>query len=425
MSHRALMLGGIAPGETRISGLLEGQDVLNTAMAMRALGSHITQGDDGIWRCTGPGIGGLSEPQGILDLGNSGTSARLLIGLVAGYPFTTVFTGDASLVKRPMRRVMTPLEKMGAQFLAKEDNKLPLAVRGTEDLLAIDYETPVASAQIKSAILLAGLMATGHTSVIETAPSRDHTENMLRAFGVNVDTEEIGDGKFRASVHGQPDMHDCTLDIPADPSSAAFPAAAAVLHPGSAITLLNVGTNTRRTGFFKCLEEMGVDIQYRNEREQGGEPVADIHLMAEEPPRGIDVPPERVPSMIDEFPILSVIAACADGTTSMTGLAELRVKESDRLALMATGLKACGVKLEMGEDSLIIHGNSHPPKGGVQIETALDHRIAMSFLVLGSVSEEAIAIDDISPVGTSFPGFVDLMNELGTDMRAREDKKAA
>lgn len=425
MSHRALMLGGIAPGETRISGLLEGQDVLNTAMAMRALGSHITQGDDGIWRCTGPGIGGLSEPQDILDLGNSGTSARLLIGLVAGYPFTTVFTGDASLVKRPMRRVMTPLEKMGARFLAKEDNKLPLAVRGTEDLLSIDYETPVASAQIKSAILLAGLMATGHTSVIETAPSRDHTENMLRAFGVNVDTEEMGHGKFRASVHGQPDMLDCTLDIPADPSSAAFPAAAAVLHPGSAITLLNVGTNARRTGFFKCLEEMGVDIQYRNEREQGGEPVADIHIMAEEPPKGIDVPPERVPSMIDEFPVLAIIAACADGTTTMTGLAELRVKESDRLALMAIGLEACGVKLEMGEDSLTIHGNGHPPKGGAQIETALDHRIAMSFLVLGSVSEEAIAIDDISPVGTSFPGFADLMNELGTDMRAREDKKAA
>lgn len=416
MSHRALMLGGLATGETRITGLLKGHDVMNTAHAMRMLGARISEDEDGIWRCSGPGIGGLREPESVLDMGNSGTSARLLMGLVAGYPFATFFTGDNSLKKRPMRRVMDPLEQMGARFIARSDDKFPLAVQGSDELLCIDYETPVASAQIKSAILLAGLTAKGATTVIETQPSRDHTENMLQAFGGQVEVENLGDGRFAATVTGQTDLQDCSIDIPADPSSAAFPAALACLHPGSEITLLNVGINKRRTGFYDTLSDMGVSVRYTNERNEGGEPVADIRILLDGALQGVDVPPERVPSMIDEFPVLSVIAAGAEGTTHMTGLAELRVKESDRLALVAQGLQNCGVDLVAGEDSLTIHGTGKPPEGGARIKTALDHRIAMSFLILGSATQNPVEIDDISPVATSFPGFVDMMNELGTDI---------
>lgn len=416
MSHRALMFGALADGETRITGLLEGHDVLNTAQAMRHLGGVAVRGDDGIWRCSAPENGELHEPSEILDMGNSGTSARLLMGLVAGYGFSTIFTGDASLKKRPMGRVMRPLSEMGARFISRDKGRFPLAVEGVPSPKAVTYESPVASAQVKSAILLAGLRAAGTTTVIETAPSRDHSENMLRAFGAEVDVENLPEGRFAVSITGGARLEGCSLHIPADPSSAAFPAAACAMHPGSAVTLLGVGINPRRTGFYQCLEEMGVDILYRNKRVEGGEEVADIKILAPEKLVAIDIPPERVPSMIDEFPAIAMLAACADGVSRMSGLEELRVKESDRLALVAKGLTDCGVRLEESESGLIIHGNGKPPQGGAMIETALDHRIAMSFLVLGSVSDEPVQIDDITPVGTSFPGFVALMNDLGMDI---------
>lgn len=418
ISHRALMIGGLARGKTSITGMLEGQDVLSTAMAMRALGADIRNagsgdGDAGIWRCKGAGLGGLREAEHVLDLGNSGTSARLLMGMVAGYDFTTFMTGDSSLRKRPMGRVMLPLEEMGACFMARQEGKFPLAIKGGSPLLNITYESPVASAQVKSAVLLAGLMARGQSCVIESRPSRDHTENMLRSFGAKVETGQDEQGRYYACVNGEPDICGSTIDIPSDPSSAAFPAAAACLKPGSELVLQGVGINPRRTGFFGTLEEMGADIQYTNRREEGGEPVADIKIIAPDILKAVNTPPERVPSMIDEFPVLAILAACADGTSHMSGLAELRVKESDRLELVAKGLKACGVSLETGQDDLTIHGKGRPPEGGAVIQTELDHRIAMSFLVLGSVTDEPVEIDDIRPVSTSFPGFVELMNGIG------------
>ncbi|MCF8495519.1 MAG: 3-phosphoshikimate 1-carboxyvinyltransferase [Alphaproteobacteria bacterium] len=410
ISHRALMLGALAVGETVVSGLLEGEDVLHTAAAMRALGAQIKKGEDGLWRIYGTGVGGLRQPGNILDMGNSGTSTRLLMGLVGGHPITAIFTGDASMSKRPMKRVTVPLEKMGARFIGET---LPMTVQGTGEALPIEYRLPVVSAQVKSAILLAGLNARGRTTVIEGTPTRDHTENMLRHFGVEVLTEEMEDGAIAVSVTGHAELKACAMSVPGDPSSAAFAVVAAALSPGSEVRLPGIGMNERRTALYPTLREMGAEIAFENERIEAGEPTADLVIRGGAALKGIDVPPERVPSMIDEFPILAMAAACAEGTTRMTGLGELRVKESDRLLLVAEGLKACGVALEMGADSLTIHGTGKPPRGGARIETALDHRIAMSFLVLGAFTDEPVEIDDSTPIGTSFPMFAELMNNLG------------
>ncbi len=413
ISHRALMLGALAVGETEIEGLLEGDDVRHTAAAMSALGAHVSPGvDGGLWRVRGVGIGGLVEPSQVLDMGNSGTAARLLIGVVASHPITSFFTGDASLNRRPMARVTAPLERMGASFVGRAGGRLPLAVIGTHHPVPIEYRLPVASAQVKSAILLAGLNAPGITTVIETHPTRDHSELMLRHFGATVTTESLANGALAVSVTGQPELVGRRVRVPSDPSSAAFPAVAALLHPGSELTLTAVGMNPRRTGLYQTLQEMGADLRFENPRTEAGEPVADLVIRGSAL-RGVDVPPERAPSMIDEYPILAIAAACAQGTTRMFGLAELRVKESDRLAMVADGLTACGVSVETGPESLFVHGTGRPPRGGAAIATAMDHRIAMSFLVLGTVSAEPVAIDDGRFIETSFPGFAALMNSLG------------
>lgn len=420
ISHRALIFGGLALGETIVHGLLEGEDVLNTAEAMRALGAKIYKTDDGLWHAYGVGIGGLREPAHVLEMGNSGTSTRLLTGLIAGHPIAAFFTGDASLNRRPMRRVMEPLSQMGAQFLAREGGRLPLGVRGTDATRGIEYRLPVPSAQVKSAILLCGLNAQGQTTVIESMPTRDHTENMLRHFGAAPAIDPQPDGSVAVTVSGGSTLRGCAVDVPADPSSAAFPAVAALLHEGSDITILRVCVNPARTGLYTTLREMGADLAFANERVECGERVADIVVRGSGPLRGVDVPAGRAAAMIDEFPILAIAAACAEGTTRMRGLAELRVKESDRLAAIAAGLEACGARVEAGEDSLTVHGTGLPPAGGATIGTHLDHRIAMSFLVLGSASEAPIAIDDSRPIATSFPGFIDLMNALGAQIEATE-----
>lgn len=416
ISHRALMFGGMAIGETVIHGLLEGEDVIRTADAMRAMGADITVDADNVWHCHGVGIGGLREPDTVLDMGNSGTSTRLLMGLVGGHNITVQFTGDASLTKRPMMRVITPLEMMGAKVTAREGGLLPLSIKGPKDALPIEYKLPVASAQVKSCVMLAGLSAMGITTVIEETPTRDHTENMLRAFGVPVEVENLPNGAQAIHVTGQKDLIATTVHVPSDPSSAAFPTVAALINKGSHIRMNNILMNERRNGIYTTLIEIGADIKFENERIESGEKVADIIVTGNNMLKGITVPATRVPSMIDEFPILAVAASMAEGTTIMSGLEELRVKESDRLLMMYEGLKACGVKLEMGEDSLTIHGTGQPPKGGAEVKTALDHRIAMSFLILGSVSLDPITIDDGAPIKTSFPNFIELMNDLGMDI---------
>ncbi|NQZ13464.1 MAG: 3-phosphoshikimate 1-carboxyvinyltransferase [Alphaproteobacteria bacterium] len=418
ISHRALMFGGLAIGETKIEGLLEGEDVIRTADAMRSMGAIIKKHDDGSWTCNGVGIGGLREPENVLDMGNSGTSTRLLMGLIGGHPITATFTGDASLTKRPMNRVIKPLSQMGIEVSSREGGKLPLTTKGPQTVQPIEYRLPVASAQVKSAVMLSGLSAPGKTTVIEEKPTRDHTENMLRHFGVRVESEKLDDGSDAISVYGQQDLKAANINVPSDPSSAAFPTVAALINENSEITLNNILMNDRRNGLYTTLIEMGADITVTNERTEGGEPVCDMVVTGKNKLKGITVPEDRVPSMIDEFPILAVAASLAEGTTYMSGLEELRVKESDRLLMMYQGLKACGVDLEMGEDTLTIHGNGTPPKGGTKVETALDHRIAMSFLILGTVSEEPITIDDVAPIQTSFPNFVDLLNGLGADLKA-------
>lgn len=410
ISHRAIMLGGIAEGVTVVRGLLEGEDVLCTVAALRELGAVINRAPDGTWTIKGTGLDGMRAPTTILDMGNSGTAARLLIGLLGGKKFTSSFTGDASLCKRPMGRVITPLEEMGAKFKS-EDGKLPLSVTGASKPKAITYILPVASAQVKSAVLLAGLSADGITKVIEAIPTRDHSENMLRCFGAKLTVEKQGKDDV-ITLQGPAQLKGQNITVPSDPSSAAFPAVATILHSGSKVTLKNVGLNPRRAGLFETLLEMGAKITLSNKRSEGGEPVADL-VIEGGTLKGITVPATRAPSMIDEYPILAVAAACAHGTTRMQGLGELRVKESDRLALMADGLKKCGVKVEIEGDDLIVHGNGKPPKGGATIETAMDHRIAMSFLVLGSMTAEPIRIDDGSFIATSFPDFTKLMNGLG------------
>ncbi|MEZ5935030.1 MAG: 3-phosphoshikimate 1-carboxyvinyltransferase [Alphaproteobacteria bacterium] len=412
LSHRALMLAAMTVGESRITGLLEGEDVLATLAALRALGVGIEKGDDGAYHVQGVGVGGLAEPDRVLDLGNAGTGARLLTGLLAGQGFTSFLTGDASLRKRPMGRVIRPLGEMGASFLARSGDRLPLAITGRTSLIPITYEQPVASAQVKSAVLLAGLHAPGRTTVIEPAPSRDHTERMLRHIGAEVVTEALDDGRSAITVTGQPELAATDLAVSGDPSSAAFLMVAATLLQGSSIRIAHVGQNPLRTGLFTCLEEMGAAIRIDGTALAAGEPAARIEV---EHSRlsSIDVPPERAPSMIDEYPILAMAAACARGRTRMTGLAELRVKESDRLAVIAAGLEAAGVRVEMGEDSLTVEGCDGPPPGGCTIDAAHDHRIAMSFLVLGCVSQRPIEVTGAETIDTSFPGFVTLMNGLG------------
>jgi 3-phosphoshikimate 1-carboxyvinyltransferase len=416
VSHRALMFGALALGETAITGLLTGEDVLSTAAALRALGAQISH-DNGVWRVRGFGVGGGQEPDDVLDLGNSGTSARLLSGILASHPFTSFMTGDGSLRRRPMQRVIAPLKRMGARFEAREGGRMPLAIMGTDEMVPIEYRLPVASAQVKSCILLAGLNTAGETTVIEPQATRDHTERMLRHFGAEVRVEAAEGGGKRITVAGWPELKARDIDVPGDPSSAAFAVVAACIRPGSEVVVENVGVNPLRAGLYTTLKEMGADIAFENQREVGGEPVADLRVKGGGL-KGIEVPPERAPTMIDEYPVLAVAAACAQGTTRMLGLAELRAKESDRLSSVAAGLAANGVKHEMGADSLLVQGNGQPPPGGGLVKTHLDHRIAMAFLVLGLGAREAVAIDDGSPIDTSFPGFAALMNGLGAKIVA-------
>jgi 3-phosphoshikimate 1-carboxyvinyltransferase len=412
ISHRSVILGSLAEGSTTVRDLLEGEDVLNTIAALRMMGAIIQKDEKGLWHITGVGAAGLQMPQQVLDVGNSGTSARLLMGLVAGKNFTTRFTGDASLRKRPMGRIIEPLTLMGARF-ESADGKLPLTVTGALRPKVISYTLPVASAQVKSAILLAGLSAEGITTVIEPVPTRNHSENLLRSFGAKITTQKRADGADVISLTGLPSLKAQNISVPADPSSAAFPLVAALLCPGSHVTLRKVGLNPRRAGLIEVLREMGAKIDLENQRVEGGESVADL-IVSGSTLSGIGVSATRVPSMIDEYPILSIAAACAKGTTRMRGLGELRVKESDRLTLMARGLMHCGVKVEVEGDDLIVHGTGAPPRGGTMVETAMDHRIAMSFLVLGTRSAAPVAIDDGSFIATSFPNFVPMMNKLGT-----------
>jgi len=415
ISHRSLMLSALAVGESRVSGLLEGEDVFATAAAMRALGAHIERGPDGVWVIHGVGVGSLIQPATALDMGNSGTSTRLLMGLLASHDVTATFIGDASLSKRPMGRVTTPLGLMGADFMTSPGGRLPLTMRGIVPAVPIEYRLPVASAQVKSAVLLAGLNAPGITRVIEPVPTRDHSERMLRGFGADLTVETEADGTRIISVRGEVDLQPQTLAVPGDPSSAAFPIVAALITPGSDITVTNVGMNPTRAGLFTMLQAMGADLTITNEREVGGEPVADI-IARHSTLAGIDVPPDIAPSMIDEFPIFFVAAACAQGATRASGLDELRVKESDRLALMAHGLARIGVSVEETPDGLIIQGSGGDPLGGGNsaptIGAELDHRIAMSFAVAGHHTRGGLIIDDMSPVATSFPGFADMLTTL-------------
>lgn len=414
ISHRALMLGALAVGTTRIEGLLEGEDVHATAAALRAMGVNVVQDGPGIWHVDGVGVAGLHAPEDVLDLGNSGTSARLLCGLLAGHGFTAIMTGDDSLRKRPMNRVIDPLRDMGVRVETREGGRMPMSFTGTDSLLPIEYALPVPSAQVKSAVLLAGLHAPGKTTVIESIPTRDHTERMLSHMGAEIVVEETSAGR-RITITGQSELLPAAVKVPADPSSAAFPTVAAVIVPGSEVRLTGIGMNPARIGVFTSLAEMGADITYTHERSEGGEPVADLTIRAA-PLSGVRIPAERAASMIDEYPVLAMAAACASGTTVFEGVGELRVKESNRLAAIETGLLACGVEVTTDADSITITGCGAPPPGGATIATQLDHRIAMSFLVLGMASENPVSIDDIRPSETSFPGFADAMRALGADI---------
>ena len=414
ISHRSIMLSALAVGESRITGLLEGEDVLATAAAMRAMGAEIERIGEGEWRVYGVGVGGLLQPESALDMGNSGTSTRLLMGLVASHAITATFVGDASLSKRPMGRVIDPLSLMGADFNASPGGTLPLMVRGLVPAVPISYRLPVASAQVKSAVLLAGLNTPGITRVIEPVPTRDHSERMLVGFGADLTVETDGDGVRHIRLVGEAELKPQQIEVPGDPSSAAFPVVAALITPESEVTVTHVGMNPTRTGIFKMLEAMGADLTYSNERVVGGEPVADItarHSML----TGIEVPPDVAPSMIDEFPIFFVAAAMAKGRTIASGLDELRVKESDRLALMANGLARLGVKLQESEDGLSVEGSGGEPlpgQGGPTIAAELDHRIAMSFAIAGLNTTGGLTIDDMAPVATSFPIFESMLAGL-------------
>jgi 3-phosphoshikimate 1-carboxyvinyltransferase len=408
ISHRALLLGALAIGRTRIRGLLEAEDVINTARAIAALGAPVDKAGD-TWQVLGRGVGGLSQPSTDLDFGNSGTGTRLMMGMVAGHDLTVRMTGDASLSRRPMRRVLVPLKQMGLQIVAGGPDTLPLTLRGTSDLVAIEYTTPVASAQVKSAILLAGLCAAGQTTVIECAPTRDHTERMMRYFGADVRTA-TRNGGMAIAVMGDAELAGRDVTVPGDPSSAAFLAAAAAIVPGSDVTIEGVLVNATRTGFYTTLREMGCDLMFLNPREVGNEPIADIRVRSSKL-SGVKVPPERAPSMIDEYPVLACLSAFADGETRMEGLAELKVKESNRLASTAAGLLANGVSAKVDGDTLIVSGGR--VKGGGVVASYMDHRIAMAFLILGLGADRPVIVDDVTYVATSFPEFQSLMEKLG------------
>jgi 3-phosphoshikimate 1-carboxyvinyltransferase len=412
LSHRALILAALAVGESRITGLLEGEDVRATAAALGALGAEMTRDGPGLWRVVGRGVGGLCEPETVLDLANAGTGARLLMGVIAGHPMHAVMTGDASLRSRPMERVATPLRAMGVEIALRAGGRLPAAIRGTAEPLPLEYRLPVPSAQVKSAILLAGLSAPGVTRIVEPVPTRDHSERLLGHFGADIAFGEAPDGARQITLAGQAELFGREVAVPADPSSAAFPAVAALIVPGSRITMTGVGVNPQRIGLYRPLAEMGAGITLTNERQSAGEPVADL-VVESRPLSGVEVPPERAASMIDEYPILAVAAASAAGRTVMRGLSELRVKESDRLRAIARGLAACGVAVEEGTDSLAVTGAAGPVPGGAIIASELDHRIAMSFLVLGLAARKAVTIDDGRPIATSFPRFAELMSALG------------
>ena len=411
ISHRAMILGALASGVTEIEGLLEGADVLATARAAAAFGAGIERLGDGRWRVEGHG--GFAQAKDTIDCGNSGTGVRLLMGAAAAFPIGSRFDGDASLRKRPMGRVIDPLMLMGARVEASDGGRLPLTLRGGA-VMAIDYRLPMASAQVKSAILLAGLGARGVTTVIEPAPTRDHTERMLRAFGVRVDVEDTENGRV-VRVHPGP-LTAAPVRVPGDPSSASFPIVAGLLVPGSEVVVEGVLLNPLRIGLLDTLREMGADLSIFAS-ESGGERVGDVTARASSL-RGVVVPPERAPSMIDEYPILAAAAAFAEGTTVMRGIGELRVKESDRIALMAAGLTACGVEVEEEPDGLIVHGRGRPPAGGAEVATNGDHRIAMAHLILGLAAETPVTVDEPGMIATSFPTFVDLMRGLGAEMGA-------
>ena len=415
ISQRALILGALAVGETRIAGLLEGEDVMNTGKAMRTLGARVERVGEGAWRVNGVGVAGFAQPEKPLDFGNSGTGCRLVIGAVAGCPITATFDGDASLRTRPMRRVLDPLERMGARATSvAEGGRLPLTLQGARDPIPIVYRPPAASAQLKSAVLLAGLAAPGETVVIEQEATRDHTERMLHHFGATVRSESEGPHGRRITLTGQPELVPAPITVPADPSSASFPLVAGLIVPGSEVLLQGVMLNPLRTGLFTTLREMGATIEELDRRDEGGEDVADLrvrHCALE----GVDVPAERAPSMIDEYPVLAVAAAFARGTTRMRGLKELRVKESDRLEATAAMLRHNGADVEIEGDDLIVHGKGGVAGGGL-VATHMDHRIAMSALVMGLASEQPVRVDDTAFIQTSFPGFVDMMRRIGGDL---------
>ncbi|MDZ4086543.1 MAG: 3-phosphoshikimate 1-carboxyvinyltransferase [Tabrizicola sp.] len=416
ISHRSLIFGAMAVGETTITGLLEGQDVLDTAKAMRAFGATVTRHGEGAWTVNGVGVGGFQEPSDVLDVGNSGTGARLIMGTMATTPITATFTGDASLRKRPMGRVTDPLSMFGARAYGRKGGRLPMTIVGAANPVPVRYALPVASAQVKSAVLLAGLNAPGETVVIEREPTRDHSERMLVGFGAQLHVEKTAEGHV-ITLTGQPELRPQTVAVPRDPSSAAFPVCAALIVEGSDILVPGVSQNLTRNGLYLTLVEMGAEIEFQNPREEGGEPVADLRVRFSGNMKGIEVPPERAPSMIDEYPVLSVVAAFAQGKTVMRGIKELRVKESDRIDAMARGLEACGVRVEEDEDTLIVHGmGAGGVPGGATCATHIDHRIAMSFLVCGLAAKAPVAVDDGSPIQTSFPIFEGLMRGLGAEI---------
>jgi len=416
ISHRSLILGAMSVGETIVTGLLEGQDVLDTAKAMQAFGADITRDEDGTWHVHGVGVGGFAEPDQVIDCGNSGTGVRLIMGCMATSDMAVTFTGDASLNKRPMARVTDPLALFGAQSVGRSDGRLPMTVVGAADPVPVRYVVPVPSAQVKSAVLLAGLNAPGQTVVIEKEATRDHTERMLAGFGAEISVVDTPEGR-EITLTGQPELRAQTIVVPRDPSSAAFPVCAALIVPGSDVLVPNIGLNPTRAGLFETLRDMGADLTYENLREEGGEPVADLRARYSPNMRGIEVPPARAASMIDEYPVLSVVAAHATGRTVMRGVKELRVKECDRIDAMAKGLRACGVTVDEGPDWWEVEGmGPGAMPGGATVEVFLDHRIAMSFLVAGMAAKTAITVEDGGPIATSFPIFEGLMADLGADL---------
>jgi len=417
VSHRALILGALTVGETRISGLLEAEDVLDTAEAMRRFGAQLVRHSSGQWSVLGTGVGGWAEPESVLDFGNSGTGSRLVMGAMATTPITAVFTGDESLRARPMARVLDPLQHFGASYIARDGGLMPVTLTGAAPAICIDHKVSVASAQVKSALLLAALGAPGRSRIVQDVLTRDHTEKMLAAFGADVSIEPLGKGEA-VHVTGEVDLVPCSVEVPRDPSSAAFAIVAALIVPGSELRLPAILLNSRRTGLVQTLLEMGANIVTENERQSGGETIGDL-LVRASALRGVDVPPDRAPAMIDEYPILAIAASFAEGETRMHGLEELRVKESDRLASIAAGLKANGLSVSEAPDSLTVEGRGvDGVPGGARVATHRDHRIAMSFLTMGLGSKDSVSVDDTSMIATSFPEFEKLMRDLGADFQA-------